>query len=116
MSTSLDQLIYKQNGNGRTQCERILDALRFWPANEWCPMPHLARCASDTGDGAGLAVHSRIADLRRKLRPQGWTIQRDTKYLDGHVHSFYRLVRLAPAAQQPKQPTQGTPESHDNPA
>lgn len=91
---NLDELQYKASGAGDTQCERILDALKQWPAGEWCPMPHLARAASDGGEGTGICVSRRIYDLRRALRDKGFEIRNEKFFQDGQYHSFYKIVRL----------------------
>lgn len=59
--------------------------------NTWHPMPMLAKLISPTGDGAGLPVHSRIANVRRMLKPEGFTIEPRREFVDGVYHSFYRL-------------------------
>lgn len=91
---SISQREFHIQGIGRGQCARILDALCYWPAGEWCPMPHLARVASPAGEGTGICVSRRIYDLRAKLRPQGWDIINESmKGGDGAMHSVYRLVK-----------------------
>lgn len=58
------ELEFRADGRGRTQNERLRDYLVAHP-NCWLPMPELARVITATGIGA--AVHSRIADCRRKF-------------------------------------------------
>jgi hypothetical protein len=49
---------------GTSQNDRLAAYLRARPG-EWIPMPELARVITETGIGA--AVHSRIADCRKKF-------------------------------------------------
>lgn len=106
----LSQHTYQIAGIGNGQAQRILDALCYWPAGEWCPMPHLARVASDSGLGTGICVSRRIYDLRRHVRKQGYEIIQDShRSGDGRVHSFYRLVKR-PGATQAAAATPGTPQ------
>lgn len=45
--------------------------------------------------GFGLTVHSRVAELRPLLAPQGKTIVQRSARQGGRARSFYRLVSLA---------------------
>ena len=66
-----------------THTLRILHALEL-RANQWIPMPTLARLSKT------YAVHSRISELRTK---HGLTIEHKNERKDGVVLSFYKLVR-----------------------
>jgi hypothetical protein len=75
---------------GRTQCDRILARLQA-SEGEWVPMPELALVATPTG--IGTAVHSRIADLRKR----GCAIDRRCeRNEDGRCCSYYRLIAIPP--------------------
>ena len=58
------ELEFRAQGGGRTQNVRLRDYFLARP-KEWIPMPELARVITETGIGA--AVHSRVADLRKKF-------------------------------------------------
>lgn len=90
---SISQREFQIQGIGNGQAQRILDALCYWPAGERCPMPHLARVASNDGNGTGVCVSRRIYDLRKHCRKYGYDILNDTVKKDGQVHSFYRIVK-----------------------
>ena len=65
-----------------SQCDCILRELENW-RGQWVPMPRLYEVSG------AFAVHSRIADLRKR----GHNIeQRSTRLADGTVSSWYRLV------------------------
>ena len=66
---------------GLSQCDLIMLALTA-RAGEWVAMPYLARIAG------GYAVHSRIADLRRR----GHRIDHRNLRSGRKTHSFYRLA------------------------
>jgi hypothetical protein len=69
-----------------SQNQRLAAYLKARPG-EWLAMPDLARVITSTGVGA--AVHSRIADCRRKF---GMAIaHRSERGKDGQCRSFYRL-------------------------
>ena len=66
---------------GASQCDLILAELRQ-NANEWVPMPHLARVSGS------LNIHSRIADLVKR----GHRIE-NRQITKGRMrHSFYRIA------------------------
>jgi len=88
----MNQPDFKSSGGGRTQCERILAALRE-RAGEWVAMPLLARIASPTGDGAGLAVHARIGDLRGRGHFIAW---RGGSRGQGRSNSSYYMLCDSP--------------------
>ena len=67
-------------GAGLSQCDAILAALEY-ERGHWVPMPDLARIAG------GYAVHSRIADLRKRGHRIGAMQQRHGR----KVWSYYRL-------------------------
>lgn len=69
---------------GLTQCAAILQALQARDG-EWVPMPLLVRLSG------GYAVHSRIADLRRR----GHRIDHTNRRQGRQVHSYYRLSSSA---------------------
>lgn len=75
---------------GRSQCDRILARLQE-QRGFYVPMPELALAASKTG--VGMAVHSRIADLRRRgyqIEQRGWHGK------DGMYESYYLLASPLP--------------------
>ena len=68
-------------GAGTSQCDRIL----AWLENSrghWVPMPYLAEAAGC------FAVHSRIADLRKR----GHNIEHKNERHGTKIHSFYRMT------------------------
>lgn len=67
---------------GLSQCERILDYLEYC-VGQWVPMPHLTEVSG------AYAVHSRIADLRKR----GHIIEQRCDQSGRNKHSFYRLVK-----------------------
>jgi hypothetical protein len=67
-------------GAGLSQCDRILVELES-KRGHWVAMPDLARIAG------GYAVHSRIADLRKR----GYRISHMNQKNGRRVWSFYRL-------------------------
>jgi len=67
-------------GAGLSQCARILAELEN-RRGQWVPMPDLARIAG------GYAVHSRIADLRKR----GYRISQMSDKRGRKVWSYYRL-------------------------
>jgi hypothetical protein len=66
---------------GLSQCDLILARLVNTPG-EWVPMPALARISG------AYAIHSRIADLRRR----GHRIDHQNRRAGRKIHSFYRLA------------------------
>lgn len=81
----MTQAEFKSAATGATQNERILNRLRQCFGKD-VPMPELAKAATSTG--IGVAVHSRINDLRQA----GYKIIQSSERHKGQVHSFYRLV------------------------
>ena len=69
---------------GLTQCDLILAVLERH-AGEWVSLPDLASASRS------MAVHSRIADLRKR----GKTIEQQNKRKGRIVHSSYRLLKPA---------------------
>ena len=68
-------------GAGQSQCDRILAELES-KRGQWVPMPDLARIAG------GYAVHSRIADLRKR----GHRIEAMQERRGRKVWSYYMLT------------------------
>jgi len=58
------ELEFRSSGAGTSQNARLAAHFRAHPL-EWLPMPSLARIITPTGIGA--AVHSRVADCRKKF-------------------------------------------------
>lgn len=87
---NVKQLEFKSGRGGTNQTLRILDLLMEM-RGFWVPMPELAKEASPTRCGIGVAVHSRIADVRR----MGFSVEHKNEWVDGQCHSFYR-IDLAP--------------------
>lgn len=80
------QLEFKSCAGGASQCDRILHRLKETP-DQWVPMPELVRVSG------GYAVHSRIADLRKRGPAEGFSIDhKNESGADGKIHSFYRLT------------------------
>jgi len=79
------QIEFRETNGGASQCERIRAALEA-RAGEWVPMTDLWRASG------AFAVHSRIADLRKR----GLVVaHKNERQPDGEVHSFYRLELAA---------------------
>ena len=70
-------------GAGLSKCDAILATLTRWEG-QWVSMPDLARIAG------GYAVHSRIADLRKRGHRIDWKQER--KPGSRKVWSYYRLA------------------------
>jgi hypothetical protein len=85
----MNQTTYEQSGAGLSQCDLVLLRLRHaLQAAEthnvpvdWVSLPDLVQACG------GYAVHSRVADLRRR----GHDIEQMSVHRAGKVHSFYRL-------------------------
>jgi len=79
----ISQLEYQASGAGDSQCEKILAHLQAH-LGEWVPMPELYQVSG------AMAVHSRIADLRRN----GANIEHKNERTSGSrmLKSFYRLT------------------------
>jgi hypothetical protein len=76
----MNQTEHAATGAGLSQCDRILAELES-KRGHWVPMPDLARIAGC------FAVHSRIADLRKR----GHRIESMQDRHGRKVWSFYRL-------------------------
>lgn len=74
MSTEL-QREFELADAGRSQNEKLRDYLKAHPLS-WVPMPELAKVISPTGNGVGIAAHSRVNDCRKKY---GMHIERQVK-------------------------------------
>lgn len=82
----MNQTQHAATGRGTSQCEKIA-AMLIAKNNEWVPMPDLWKASG------AFAVHSRIADLRKR----GMSIaHRNERAQDGSIHSFYRLDPAQP--------------------
>jgi len=89
-TNGLDAGRTRTDREGRSQCERIFGRLKS-RVGEWVAMPELALAASRTG--IGMAVHSRVADLRAR----GYAIEhRNERGEDGMCESYYRLMSTLP--------------------
>ena len=76
----MKQAEYKARGDGQSQCNRILRTL-LGNADRWVSMISLWRVSGS------MAVHSRIADLRKR----GHGITQKSLRVNGVVHSYYKL-------------------------
>lgn len=76
----MKQTEYKARGDGQSQCNRILRTL-LGNAGRWVSMISLWRVSG------AMAVHSRIADLRKR----GHGITQKSLRVNGVVHSYYKL-------------------------
>jgi len=79
------ELEFRKSPRGPTQNEKLRDYL-IPRVGAWVPMPELAKVITPTGIGA--AVHSRIADCRKKF---GMMIEQRT-VRDQPGHSEYRFT------------------------
>ena len=87
----MNQTTYEQSGAGLSQADKILLALRVQQSccggmiedTGWLSLPYLVEFSG------GYAVHSRVADLRKR----GYDIEQTSVRRAGKVHSFYRLRR-----------------------
>lgn len=85
----MNQTTFQQSGAGLSQCDKILLALRVQQSccggmiedTSWLSLPYLVEISG------GYAVHSRVADLRKR----GHDIEQMSVRRTGKVHSFYRL-------------------------
>ena len=59
------EINFRSAGGGLTQNAKLAAYFRAHP-NEWLAMPELAKIITPTGIGA--AVHSRVADCRKKFK------------------------------------------------
>jgi len=75
-----------QDSPRTTQSDRIETALRE-RANQWVPMPLLARIGADSPEGFCM-VHSRVSDLRKR----GLDIAQKNDRVQGRIHSSYMLI------------------------
>jgi hypothetical protein len=80
---SVNQLEYQASGSGESQTQKILAHLQA-NLGEWVAMPKLYEISG------AMAVHSRIADLRKN----GANIEQKNERPPGSraIHSFYRLT------------------------
>ena len=89
----MNQTTFEQSGAGLSQCDLVLLRLRraLQTAQtlnvpvHWVSLPDLVQACG------GYAVHSRVADLRKR----GHDIEQMSVHRDGKVHSFYRLKGTA---------------------
>ncbi|MBM3365383.1 MAG: hypothetical protein FJY48_06690 [Betaproteobacteria bacterium] len=84
----MNQFTFTACGAGLTQCELVLLRLRNLTTADqlrdgWVNMPDLVAACG------GYAVHSRVADLRKR----GYDIEQTSVRRARKVHSFYRLRR-----------------------
>lgn len=87
----MNQTNYEQSGAGLSQADKILFALHAQQSfcggmvedGGWLSLPQLVNVSG------GYAVHSRVADLRKR----GYDIEQTSVRRAGKVHSFYRLRR-----------------------
>ena len=84
----MNQQLYQATGSGLSQSDRIFDALLrastdLAVSDGWVTLPQLVAVSG------GYAVHSRVADLRKR----GYDIEQTSVRRAGKVHSFYRLRR-----------------------
>lgn len=76
----MKQTEYKARGDGDSQCNRILRTL-LGETGRWVSMISLWRVSG------AMAVHSRVADLRKR----GFGIKQKSLRVNGVVHSYYKL-------------------------
>lgn len=85
----MNQTTYEQLGIRLSQCDRVIMALSDAASDRmdpgWVSLPDLVQACG------GYAVHSRVADLRKR----GHDIEQMSVRRDGKVHSFYRLKGTA---------------------
>lgn len=89
----MNQTTFEQSGAGLSQADKILFALRSQQSccggmiedAGWLSLPQLVNVSG------GYAVHSRVADLRKR----GHDIEQTSVRRGGKVHSFYRLKGTA---------------------
>ncbi len=89
----MNQTTFEQSGAGLSQADKILLALRVQQSccggmiadTGWLSLPYLVEFCG------GYAVHSRVADLRKR----GHDIEQMSVRRAGKVHSFYRLRETA---------------------
>lgn len=86
MYMSISQLDFQLHNAGVSQCDRILARLNV-KLGEWVAMPELSRLSGS------LNVHSRISDLRNRLKKTGTHMIEQQNVWEGRVcKSFFRLV------------------------
>ena len=73
---------HTSRSTGLSQCDRILEHLKYC-TGQWVSMPSLAAVSG------AYAVHSRIADLRKR----GHIIEQRCEQDGRGKHSFYRLIK-----------------------
>ena len=85
----MNQTTFQQSGAGLSQCDLVLMALSDAASDrmdpQWVSLPDLVQACG------GYAVHSRVADLRKR----GYDIEQMSVRRAGKVHSFYRLKGTA---------------------
>lgn len=74
----MNQTTFTSSGVGDSQCSKIEAYLKEHPG-EMVPMPQLYEVSG------AFAVHSRIADLRRR----GMKIENVSERVNSKIHSFY---------------------------
>lgn len=81
------QLEFQAKAGGHSQADKILARLTA-STGEWVEMPELVRVSG------GYAVHSRIADLRKRGEGK-FQIDHRNENVEGKIHSFYKLEFIA---------------------
>lgn len=84
--TPFEQMEFAGTSAKRSQNDRALDLL-CQRAPNWVSMLDL-----ETASGSR-RMNSRIADLRKRVVPLGWTIENKTEWKDGRCCSAYRLTK-----------------------
>lgn len=91
-----EQQLFTESGAGGSQCDRILARLER-AKGEWVKMPVLSEIGAG-GAGRFCMVHSRVADLRKRLMRFGLTIeQRTAPGAKSSRESEYRLTEMTKA-------------------
>ena len=93
---SQTEMDFRAARGGETQNERLAAYFRANPGR-WIAMPELAKVITHTGIGA--AVHSRVADCRKKF---GMTIlhRGGRNRVSGSFESWYQFQPVAGALQE----------------
>lgn len=78
----MNQADYAAANAGKSQADRILAYLRQGQPAGWAHLPDLVKTSGS------YAVHSRIADLRKR----GYRIEQMSVHQGRAVHSFYKLI------------------------
>ena len=75
----------------QSQTDRLIARLAQTPGED-VPMPELARCLSDGGQGTGICVSRRVYDARAVGKVKGFSIPKPVqRTVDGQRQTFYRL-------------------------